>query len=133
MHKCRIQASHVTYPYPKYSQFKVSDTTHRGNMQYNLLSENSLTWLTDVLTRSVFDAKFPRHTSQINGGSKPITPSAQGIGKLSRRPITFDRRIQLRIDHTNLCYIIILFIYLFIRSPPRKNKGRLTYLPDKLR
>ena len=61
------------------------------------------------------------------------TPSTQSIGKLSRRPITFDRRTQLCIDHTNLWYIIILFIYLFIRSSPRKNKGRLTYLPDKLR
>ena len=34
MHKCPIQASHVSYPYPQYSQFKVSDSTHRGNMQY---------------------------------------------------------------------------------------------------
>ena len=117
----------------------------------NTVNSKFPTQLTEETCSTIFYPQILSHSSQmywpgqclmqnspeihhrLTGEANPWTPRTQSIGKLSRRPITFDRRTQLCIHHTNICYIIILFIYLFIRSSPRKNKGHLTYLPDKLR
>ena len=41
MHKCPIQAWHVSYPYPQYSQFKVSDTTQRKHAVQSFIGKFS--------------------------------------------------------------------------------------------
>ena len=113
------------------AKFPTQLTQETGSTMYyrQILSHSSqIYWLGQCLMQN-----SPNTHHRLTVEANLWTLSTQSIGKLSRTPTTFDRRTQLCIDHIHLCYIIILFIYLFIRWRPRKNKGRLTYLLDKLR
>ena len=110
----------------------------------NTVNSKFPTQLTEETCSTIFYRKILSHSSQMYWPGQCLmqnspdthhrltveanlwTPSSQSIGKLSRGPITFYRRTQLCIDNTNLCYIIILFTYLFIRSSPRK-RNKINY------